>query len=384
MTEKLYNIDSFRTEFSAAVTDCRKTKNGYALILDRTAFFPEGGGQAADTGCAGELRITDVQEISGEILHYCDRPAEVGTVLDFRVDREQRLRRMQNHSGEHIVSGLAHRLYGCENVGFHMAECMTIDFDIELTEEQIVELERLANETVRADLPIRCYFPDAGELKTLEYRSKLDLTENIRIVEIEGIDRCACCAPHVNSTGQVGCIKLLEHQRHRGGVRIELICGMDALDDYGRKQENVTAVSRLLSVKRQEIAAAAERILSEQQRLKEQNAALSMELVKRIAESYPYADGNICVFDSLLNEPAIRELVNLLMDKCGGIAAAFYGTEGSYRYVIGSRHVDLRKNARRINERIGGRGGGTAQMIQGSASLDRDSITEAIRNAELT
>lgn len=379
-TEKLYYIDSHTSSFEAKVIECRKEKSGWAVILDKTAFFPEGGGQLADTGYIGSVRVTDVQERSGEILHYTDAPLEHGLTVSCRLDAEQRLRRMQNHSGEHIVSGLIHSKYGYDNVGFHMgAECMTIDFSGELDYEQLMDIEQRANETVRADLPVRVWFPDAQELAQLEYRSKLELTENVRIVEIGDIDRCACCAPHVSRTGEVGVIKILDCQRHRGGVRISVVCGMDAFEDYRAVQTGVTAVSRALSAKRSEIAAAVGRILDENARLKERAAALSAELVRVKAESATATDGNICVFDEILDEIAQRELTNLLMEKCGGIAAVFSGSDKEgWRYIIGSKTVDLRRSAKTINAAINGRGGGTERMIQGRALAEKAYITAEI------
>ncbi len=379
-TEKLYYIDSHLFDFEATVLDCRETEKGWALILDRTAFFPEGGGQQADTGFIGAAPVRDVQERSGEILHFCGEALPVGAHLPCRVEREQRLVRMQNHSGEHIVSGLAHKLYGCENVGFHMGEdCMTIDFDRELSWQQLMEIETLANEAVRDNLPVLCSFPEGEALEKLEYRSKLELTENVRIVEIPGIDRCACCAPHVERTGEIGLIKILEAERHRGGVRLSLCCGMLALRDYRVKQENIAAISQALSAKRHETAGAVSRLLSEQQKGKERIAALSMELARLKAECCPATEGNLCVFDNVLDEVALRELVNLLMEKCGGIAAAFSGSdETGYRYIMGSRRVDLRRCAKEINRLIDGRGGGKPQMIQGSAAADAEHIRQAM------
>lgn len=380
MTVKLYYRDSMMMEFDATITECREVKGGYALILDKTAFFPEGGGQSADTGYIGDVRVNDVQEINGEILHYCAEAVEAGSTLHCRLDKEQRLRRMQSHSGEHIVSGIAHTLYGCENVGFHMGdEVMTIDFDRELTWEQLMTVETQANEAVRRNLPIMTSFPGKEELSIISYRSKLDLTENVRIVEITGIDRCACCAPHMERTGDIGIIKILESERHRGGIRITLVCGMNALDDYRRRQESVTAVSQLLSAKRGDIAPAVERVLAEQAKAKERIAALSMELAKLKAESCPETDGNICLFDTVLDEVAQRELVNMLMEKCGGMAAVFCGSdEEGYRYIIGSRSFDLRKNGKAINSAINGRGGGSTQMIMGRAAAAAGDIFSAI------
>ena len=375
-TEKLYYKDSHCFEFTALVLDCRETARGPALILDRTAFFPEGGGQLADTGSLGAVKVLDVHEKEGEILHYCDGPLMPGERVEGRLDAEQRLVRMQNHSGEHVVSGLAHKLFGCENVGFHMGEdFVTIDFDRELSREQLMEIETLANRAVREDLPVSCTFPEPEVLKSLEYRSKLELTENVRIVEIPGVDRCACCAPHVERTGEIGLIKVLDWERHRGGLRLSLACGMLALRDYRVKQENISAISQALSSKRHETAAAVERLLQEQQKSKERIAALSLELARYMAEDREETEGNICVFDSMLDEVALRELVNLLMEKCRGIAAAFSGDDRrGYRYIMGSRELDMRSLAKELNSLIEGRGGGKARMIQGSASASAAAI----------
>lgn len=379
-TEKLYYTDSHLFDFEATVLDCRPTGARWALILDRTAFFPEGGGQPADTGLIGPVPVRDVRERGGEILHFCGEALPVGAHLPCRVDREQRLVRMQNHSGEHIVSGLAHRLYGCENVGFHMGEdCMTIDFDRELDRRQLMEIETLANRAVRENLPVLTFFPEREELKALEYRSKLELTENVRIVEIPGIDRCACCAPHVERTGEIGLVKVLDGERHRGGTRLSLCCGMLALRDYRVKQDNITAISRALSAKRHETAGAVSRLLAEQQKGRERIAALSMELARLKAESCPATEGNLCVFDHVLDEVALRELVNLLTEKCGGIAAVFSGSdEAGYRYIMGSRQVDLQRCAGEINSLIDGRGGGKPRMIQGSAAAGARRIRAAL------
>ena len=381
MTEKLYYTDSHIHEFSARVLSCEKAKKGFAVILDKTAFFPEGGGQPADTGFIGPAAVRDVQEQNGEIFHYTDQALTPGEEYACALDWEQRLCRMQNHSGEHIVSGITHKLYGFDNVGFHMgAECMTIDFSGELSWEQLTEIETLANQAVRDDLPVKTCFPGPEALSQMEYRSKLELTRDVRIVEIPGTDRCACCAPHVKRTGEIGLIKLLSAERHRGGVRIELVCGMDALRECRLMQENVTAVSGLLSAKRAKSAAAVERVLAEQARLKERVAELSMALARLKAERFGYTEGNICVFDKVLDEVALRELVNLLMEKCGGMAGAFSGSdETGYMYIIGSKNIDLRSHSREINAAINGKGGGTAEMIRGRASTTAENIQKIMK-----
>ena len=379
MTEKLYYIDSHLRDFEASVLSCEETKKGWAVTLDRTAFFPEGGGQMADTGFIGEARVLDVHEKEGRILHYADRPLPAGEHVSCKIDWEQRYRRMQNHSGEHIVSGLVYREFGFDNVGFHMGpDCMTMDYSGELSWEQLREIERLANEAVRADLPLRIWFPEEQELAALFYRSKLDLKENVRIVEIPGVDRCACCAPHVERTGEVGLVKLLTAERHRGGVRVTAVCGMDAWERMCQYQESVTAISGLLSVPRDRVASAVERALETQEKQKERIAALSLELARLRAETAEETEGNLCLFDEVLDEVGARELVNLLMPKCR-VAAVFLGEEKQgFRYVVGSRTVDLRRAARTFNTAVSGRGGGKPEMIQGSAAASAEAIRRAV------
>ena len=370
MTEKLYYTDSHLFTFEAVVTDCREGKDGWLIELDRTAFFPEGGGQSADTGSIGPARVRDVHEKDGRILHSTDRPLTVGECYSGQLDAEQRHRRMQNHSGEHIVSGLIHGLYGFENVGFHMGEeCMSMDYSGELDEKQLATVERLANEAVRANLPVRAWFPEPGELAQLPYRSKKELSGAVRLVSIPGIDLCACCAPHVSYTGEIGVVKILNAERHRGGVRLSVLCGLDAWEDYRRRQESVAAISALLSAKRDAVDGAVERLLTERDALKERVAALSLRLVESLADAQPETERNLCVFNPGLDEIASRELCNRLMERCGGFAGVFGGSdETGWRYILGSRSTDLRAHAREINAALQGRGGGRPEMIQGQAA----------------
>ena len=376
MTERLYYEDSHLFDFTAAVLRCERDGEIWKTVLDRTAFFPEGGGQPGDRGTLGGVRVADTHEKNGEVIHFCEAPLPEGETVSGSVDRELRLGRMQNHSGEHIFSGTAHRLFGCSNVGFHMSEDgMTLDFDCEMDAEQVRRIETLANEAVRENLPVKVWYPTPEELKTLEYRSKKELEGAVRIVEIPGVDRCACCAPHVYRTGEIGVIKVLSFERHRGGVRLNLVCGMQALEDYRARQQSVAEISALLSARRGEVTAAVQRILQEKEALKEKNAALAMELIRFKAEQQAETEGNICLFEAIPDEIAMRELTNLLMEKCGGLAAVFFpGEEGVFRYIIGSRTRDLRKEAKAINAGIGGRGGGRPEMIQGSARESEETI----------
>ena len=371
MTEKLYYSDSHLFSFHAAVLACTGSEDGgFLAVLDRTAFFPEGGGQRADTGTIAGIRVTHVFEKDGVIFHRCSGPVDACPDALCEVDREQRLRRMQNHSGEHVLSGLIYRRFGYSNVGFHMGErCMTIDFSGELSDSDLAGIEKAANEKIRDNIPVTAYFPSPEELAATEYRSKLDLTENVRLVKIDGCDICACCAPHVSATGEIGSIKILSSMRHRGGTRIEAVCGMDALDHFRLKQENAEKISALLSAKQDEIGSAVERLLrlSEEQKLK--IAALSMDCASLKAESVADTEGNICLFEDLLDDIAVRELVNRLSGKCRGMAGVFSGDDQTgYRYIIGSSNADLRSCAKAINAGIEGKGGGSASMIQGHSA----------------
>lgn len=379
MTEKLYYIDSHMKTFTATVLACEPVKDRYEVVLDRTAFFPEGGGQAGDSGFIGDTAVFDTHEKNGDVVHYVNQPIPVDSTLYCRIDWEKRFRRMQNHSGEHIVSGLVHKKYGYSNVGFHMgAEFVTIDFDGFLTPEQLAEIEREANYAVAANYKVTATFPEPEVLKTLDYRSKLELTENVRIVEIENTDICACCAPHVSSTAEVGLVKILSSERRRrggDGVRVTMLCGLDAYENFVRTHDNNAAISMLLSARREETAAAVERVLAEQERLKQRNAELSRALAHMRAETLEPTDGNITIFDTVLDEPALREFVNEAVTKCGGLAAVFSGSdEAGYRYIIGSRKIDLRASAKEINSGINGCGGGSSEMIQGSCKESAENI----------
>ena len=380
MTKKLYYEDSHLFEFQASVLRCEPSGDIWKVVLDQTAFFPEGGGQPGDIGTLDAAAVTDTHEKDGEVIHFCSAPLPVGSKVQGAVDRETRLMRMQNHSGEHIFSGTAYRLFGCQNVGFHMgADCMTLDFDRELDAHEVRKIETEANLAVRENLPVRVWFPSPEELASLTYRSKKELEGAVRIVEIPGVDRCACCAPHVNRTGEIGVIKVQLFERHRGGIRLNLVCGMQALEDYRIRQQSVAEISVLLSAKRGEVSDAVRRILQEKETLKEENTACKTELVRLKAQLVPETEGNICLFETIADEVAMREFTNLLMEKCDGMAAVFFpAADTGFRYIIGSRSADLRRAARDINAGISGRGGGRPEMIQGTALADEETIRSFI------
>lgn len=370
-TVKLFYENAYMTRFGGTVLSCREEKNGWAVVLDATAFFPEEGGQTADTGTLGGVRVTDVREKDGIITHYTDGPLPEGETVEGVIDWPERFRKMQTHTGEHIVSGLIHEKYGFENVGFHLGEdgC-TFDFDGELTREQLNEIEEMANAVIWADVPVTARFPSSEELAVLPYRSKLELTENVRIVMVEGVDVCACCAPHVSSTGQIGMIKLLDFMRHRGGVRIWARCGSDALADYCARYHASAAISALLNTPQEKITAAVEKLLAQRDELKAELAALKKQMLEEQAAKLEPTEGNMLLF-AREDDAGMRILVNAGMEKCGGICAVFSGEEGAWQFVMGSRTVDMRAFMKEHGPALKARGGGQPQMVSGRSQAAR-------------
>lgn len=377
MTERLYYQDSHLRTFTARVTGCEAAKSGYTVTLDRTAFFPEGGGQSGDRGALGGVHVLDTHEKGGEVCHYTEAPLPVGAEVTGEIDWDFRFSNMQNHSGEHIVSGLVHSLYGYDNVGFHMgADGVIIDFSGYLTPEALADIELKANAVVWENRAVRTYFPAPDELASLAYRSKLDLTENVRIVEIEDCDRCACCAPHVARTGEIGLIRIFESQRRKDGVRIRMLSGKAAFLDYLQKGASVFSISALLSARPDAVTGAVERVLAERDRLNYELVGYKRAAITALADSTAPTEGSLVFFDEHYTADDRRLLCNLVASKCA-VCAVFSGTDGEgYQYVAASKSVNLRDMAKPLNTALGGRGGGTPEMIQGSVTASRAAIEE--------
>ena len=374
-TEKLFYENAYTRSFSGRVLACEQTKSGWAVTLDRTAFFPTGGGQTADTGAVGGVRVFDVHESGGVIAHFTEAPLPVGETVEGEIDWAERFRKMQNHTGEHIVSGIVHARFGYENVGFHLAECgCTFDFDGELTREQLDEIERAANAAVWDNRAVTATFPSPEELDALSYRSKLDLRENVRIVTVDGIDRCACCAPHVSRTGEVGVIKLLDFMRHRGGVRVWAKCGLDALEDYRERYTASAAISALLNTPQADIVQGAEKLLAQRDELKKALSALRLKALEAQAAALEETEGNLLLFAEDADEAGLRLLANAGMEKCAGVCAVFTGSDGDWRFVMASRSRDMRAFAKEIREPLDARGGGQERMISGRCAASRETL----------
>ena len=375
MTEKLYEQDAFLIQFEAEVLSCVQGKKGFNIVLDRTAFYPEGGGQPFDTGVLGGVKVLEVHGHDGEIVHTCGGPLKPGTAVTGQIDWDRRFDLMQQHSGEHIVSGLAHALWGCENVGFHLgAETVTIDLSLPLTEQQVTQLEEEANRYLWQDIPIQIAYPTSEELAQIDYRSKKELSGQVRIVTFPGADCCACCGTHVRSSGQVGLVKLLSSQKFREGVRIELVCGGRAFRYLGRVLEQNSQVSHLLSAKVFETGAAARRLLEENAALK--SRIMSLEEDRFAALSRQYAGtGDVLLFEDGLSPDGLRRLCDAVLHACGGRCACFSGMEeAGFKYAVGLPGGDLRSFIKEMNLALRGRGGGKPDFAQGSVQAGRPEI----------
>ncbi len=377
MTIRLFDKDSHIREFDAVVLSCEPGRDGqYLVTLDQTAFFPEGGGQPADSGMLDTVRVTDAHERDRVIYHTVSAPLKPGAAVHGVLDWEPRLRRMQNHSGEHIVSGLIHRAYGFANVGFHIgSRDVTLDFDGVIERDGLQRIEYLANVAVAENVPVTAEYPAPDALAQMAYRSKLELTENVRIVTIAGYDRCACCAPHVKRTGEIGMIKLLDYIHYKGGIRIHMQCGLDALDDYNEKYGNVAQIAASLSVKQCDAAAAVARLEQSMSAQKQVIAELKRELVRAKLAGITQSESGLLLFEPALDMDGLRALAEGAAKLRGGICAVFAGHDGAgYQYAAASQTQDMRAFARELNAALAGRGGGSAAMIQGSAAADANTI----------
>ena len=379
-TEKLYDRDAFLKEFDAVVTDCRPGKGDtYLVTLDRTAFYPEGGGQPADHGDLGGAAVLDVQERDGLVLHTCDQPLTVGVSVHGAIDWPRRFDHMQQHSGEHILSGILCELYHCDNVGFHLgADTVTIDYNADISWAQAMAAEQRANETIWADTPVKILFPTPEELETIHYRSKKELSGQVRIVAFPGADCCACCGTHVRRAGEVGIIKVLSCQKFREGVRLEILCGSRAYRYLSQVYDQDRAVAQLLSVKPQDTLAAAERqgeLAAAKQRMTELEDQLFSLRAQALTDR-----GDLLLLEPPTRPDGARKLADAAAKASGGLAAVFAGAESSYVYaLVQADGADISPLVKRLNAALSGRGGGRNGFAQGSVQADRTAIYDFFR-----
>lgn len=386
-TIALYEEDAYLHAFEAEVITCTEEGKRYAVVLTQTAFFPEGGGQYADRGTIGQGNVLDVQQVGDEIVHYVDVPLTPGKTYACALDFADRFKKMQNHSAEHLLSGLIHGALGYENVGFHLSETeVTMDVGGVLTEAQIAEFERVANQKIYENLPITAYYPTPEELAGLQYRSKLDLTENVRIVTVEGVDVCACCAPHVASTAEIGLMKIVDYMPHRGGTRLTMMAGILAYQDYAFLAQNNKQIMASVSASRYETAQKVQQLSEKSVALSEQVAALKREVTTLVTNQVVHdlkARGEevtrpYILFPEGLDEVGVRTLVNACCAESPVLIGAFWEAAGGYRFILSRREDDpnLPVFTKEMTQALSGRGGGSPKMVQGSVTATKEQILD--------
>lgn len=376
-TKKLYYLDAYQTTCTATVLECRPSKKGYEIILDQTVFYPEGGGQPGDIGFLNNIPVKDTHEKEDAILHYTESPLEAGTKVTATINWDYRFDLMQQHSGEHMVSGVIHRHWGYENVGFHMgSDVITIDLSGELTMEDLLNVEAEVNQAIWQNTPVKVWYPSAEELPTIPYRSKKELTGEVRIVEFPAIDICACCGMHVAQSGAIGFVKILGCEKFRTGVRVEMLCGKRALQYLSVINEQNRGISRLLSAKPMETAKAVELMQKEVNDKRQRIYTLEETAFQAKAAELKDA-GDVLVFMDELTPDGVRRVCDMIQNSCGGRAAVFTGSdEAGYKYAIGLPGGDLRTFVKEMNSALNGRGGGKPFFVQGSVQTSKAAIKD--------
>ena len=380
-TRKLYYEDCHLFAFTARVLTCEKVEKGYDIVLDATAFYPEGGGQAADVGNLGGVRVLHTREQGETVVHLCDGPLEAGQSVEGRIDYARRFDLMQQHTGEHIVSGIINRRYGCHNTGFHIgADVITIDFDGVIPAQDLPAIEAEANRAVWQNLPVKCWVPGPEELPGVCYRTKKALPWPVRIVQVPGFDSCACCGVHVAATGEIGLIKLWSFMGFRGGTRMEMACGKRAFDILNTAYDQNRQVSQAFSAQITETGEAARRMNETLAQQKYRMAGLEKQIFAITARSY--ADqGDVLHFEEELELAAVRDLADAIADVCGGTAAVFSGSDArGYSYCLVTRQGDLRALGKTMTQALSGRGGGKPVFQQGRVQATKAEIETFFAN----
>lgn len=381
---ELFYRDEYAREFDAEVISCQKGKKGYEVVLSDTAFYPEGGGQPADRGTLGQVNVLDVKRRNGEILHITDAPLELGMTVHGVLDWERRFDHMQQHSGEHILSGVVHAQFGYDNVGFHMNdEVVTVDFNGPITWEEAMELEDKVNAYIWTDAESRELYPSEEELKAMDYRSKIELKGKVRLVEYPGADLCACCGTHVAHTGEIGLMKILSVSRHKDGVHMEMLFGGRAMKDYDRKHLLNTEFSCRLSAKPYETGEALQRVLDEMNAMKFRMQAMNERYYAMRATSIPVGEPVIFFNEPGMSMVEIRKFCDYLIST-GKVKTAMIISpkdKESVNYVMGSADLNMRDVGKLLNEELHGRGGGRPEMVQGSFQAEAEAVEQAFRRA---
>lgn len=376
MTEKLFYEDAYQTNFDATVTSCENKGDKWLVVLDKTCFYPEGGGQPTDTGTIGDADVIEVHDKEGEIVHTVDRELKPGTAVIGRINWSRRFDHMQQHSGEHIVSGMLCKAFNCNNIGFHMGTgIIQIDYDADISWQEILDVEKRANKYIWENHKINILWPDKAELAHLEYRSKKELTGAVRITEWPGADICACCGTHVVTSGEVGLVKMLSVQKIKEGVRIELVCGKRAFDYLAEVWDQNQEISRSLSAKPKETAEAVTKLKQENFRLHGDKIAMESKIIAYIAEEYRGQD-NPVVFTEEVSGDGVRKLCDLLSEGAYGRCCVFAGKDGEYKYAVIHKGEDIKDFINSMNAALNGRGGGKNGFAMGNMTSNKAEILD--------
>lgn len=382
MTEKLYDLDAYEREFEAEVVSCEACGKGrFKVVLDRTLFFPEEGGQTPDKGTINGIPVVDVQ-IKDEVIFHtleCENDGPVfsaGSSVSGKIDWDHRYSNMQQHTGEHIFSGLVHSRFGYENVGFHLSDSIvTMDYNGEISPGDIDLLELEANRVISRQIPVNASYPDKETLDALEYRSKKELSGPIRIVDIPGVDTCACCAPHLHNTGEVGLLKVLDVSSHKGGVRVSILCGFRALADYGSTREELKRISRLTSAPLPETGEAVSKLKNELEKARYALVHTRMQYLECLINEVLEKKELPIIFTEETDSNILREGVNKMTALCEGFCGIFSGDEkAGYSFIIGSRDADCSLLAGKMRDHFKAKCGGKKEMIQGHIDAEMREI----------
>lgn len=380
MTRKLYEEDAYCRSFSSSVISCTKTESSFYVVLDQTAFFPEGGGQPSDVGYIDGKCVSDVQIIDGTIIHTVHEPVIPGETVDCVVDWERRFSNMQNHSGEHVVSGIIHSMFGLNNIGFHLNDgLVTLDVDGKLSDTDLCKVESVANRVVYENRAIKAYYPTPEELLHMDYRSKIEGLDNIRIVTIEGCDCCACCAPHVSQTGEIGIIKIIGSCPNKGGTRIEMLCGISALNDYDLIHSKNAIISKLLSSSRYLVADSVEKLLNSIANKDQEIKSLKRDLAYSQLDIYDCGKV-VCAFSNVADYDSLIYCLNNLQLKFDTCFIFSEASEDSILYTLGSKELDLKSFVSKLNAEFSGRGGGKTNFAQGRVNGTRQQVLDFVKS----
>lgn len=376
---ELFYREPYLKEFDSVVLTCEESKQGYVITLEDTLFYPEGGGQPCDFGTLNAIDVIDVQRKNDIVYHTVKEEIPVGKKVHGIIDWKRRFDHMQNHTGEHIVSGIIHKHYGYENVGFHMGDVIQIDMSGPLTWEQLMLVEQEANEVIYSNVPVEITYPTKEELEKIPYRSKKELIGKVRIVTIGDADICACCGTHVAYTGEIGLVKILSVIKHKDGVRIEMLSGNRALEFLRKEHEEAQHISQALSAKVLEIDQAVDKLLVSNEQLYLQKKNMADILLEQKINIYEEGASFVLDFEEGMERTSLVNFADkLLKEKNIGTVAICNQERQGYSYIILSQSLNLRDYVKELNTSLNGKGGGKPDIIQGSFQANKEEIKNVL------